>query len=1219
MISIIERALITISADKFANIARLYLSYRFSRVLSTGFALGKEKSKPGVPDNLIPLENGHYIFNEVTTINEVRLMTKLKKDIDHCFTQKIIPVERIFKIILICNKKISTAMYHELQEYQKEYSKKVPLKVIGVDELSNHIFCDYPGLCRELDIPFDSGQILNVEEFVNQNERSKFSTTLSNTFFSREDEINEALKCLNEGYNLLLSGKAGIGKTKLSLEISKQFLRGNQDYKVKYVKNNAGLSIWKDLKSILHKDTNYLVVIDDANKLKSNLDSICNFLNEDRSGTIRIILTVRDYIKTYIEKRFKGLYHIELEPLDKETVSQIINDFDLDISNYGKERMISISKGNPRLVAMAITSFKNKNYDKITDATSIHEEYFKAVNSDLDTLNNTELIKVGGVLALYENIDVNNQDHIKSIFSYFDIDRYQLIRGLKELYDYEIADQFNSIYKISDQILGEYLFYLVFIDKKYIPFKTLLNLFVSKRRHYLSRILYPIMDNYGTDNVREKTTSDVEAKWSKLKQSSEEDEIMSFLELFWHYIPTDTLMHVNQKVSSKPLILLTELKFEVYNLTSSERYDDDYIDILVNFSQFPSKLNFALEILFKYGLSSQLTFSKILKALRQSFSYGRYSLERKYEVQRIVLEYLYKKCETHPQFYSRIILFIADLYLIDSYDSKSGNDRSITIRQHLVQLIDVQKEFRTKLWRFIIDAYEDKALKNDVLNFFKTYRYGYINNPDIIQYDKKIILDFFIKSLPRTFEACLLVQDYLHRLDIHKIKYDECLKNEFQNKEYRIWHTLTLIAHDKENVFNEVVHTFEENDYLDLLEVIGVVKKNEVDSFPSVGYAPPHRSLNKILVYLSKVNFNMFIFLFREIGKYGLEEYLYPKPVIVQIDYKAVKSEIVKNVIYEMQNEQVKLSLLSYLPKEAIDRNDLDLVKELWKSNYINSYWNSLDFVINCIEIDICTSEAIGWLIDVLVCRSRKNSLTLPQDFFMRVQKEFDDVFKLKIDKLAQLYINIFKVDSSFDYRLDQLCLLLKFYPTMICDLIETLTKTKYSYRFDDISLDKIWTLDNAEKIIGLALNKLVQKPRYSFYTLHDANVLFKGDSQREKDFLMSRINDASSNREYVMLFNIVVTKYSENKFKYLKIILARNKDVHLFRELELYTRMHIHVRSRIPIFEYQVSLYQETISQLESMNSIELMPHIKLLEDRICYAQKNIIEEKAREFMTGE
>src|SRR5690554_2638125 len=112
MVTRIEAALKACNGDRFASLARLYLSYRFYSIISTGFVLGKEKSRTGTPDKFIPIGD-FYIYSEVTS-QEKGIFGKLKADISHCFNQTDIPKEKIVKIILICNSEIPPKEYEKL-------------------------------------------------------------------------------------------------------------------------------------------------------------------------------------------------------------------------------------------------------------------------------------------------------------------------------------------------------------------------------------------------------------------------------------------------------------------------------------------------------------------------------------------------------------------------------------------------------------------------------------------------------------------------------------------------------------------------------------------------------------------------------------------------------------------------------------------------------------------------------------------------------------------------------------------------------------------------------------------------------------------------------------------------------------------------------------------------------------------------------------------------
>ncbi|OOG76924.1 hypothetical protein, partial [Flavobacterium sp. A45] len=233
MITSIEQALLSCNPDKFANICRLYLGYRYPIVNPTGLVVGKEKSKKGTPDNFIS-DNDSYIFSEITTIDKNQLVPKLKKDIEHCFNQNDVSSDKIIRIILICNQEITTKIQEELNEHKNSINKFTKLEVIGLDAFATIIFRDFPSLSRELGLNIDTGQILEMSEFIIQYEKSKFATPLSNAFFNRESELDKSIELLKQHDFLLITGQAGVGKTKFSIQLVSNYLKSNPGYIVKY-------------------------------------------------------------------------------------------------------------------------------------------------------------------------------------------------------------------------------------------------------------------------------------------------------------------------------------------------------------------------------------------------------------------------------------------------------------------------------------------------------------------------------------------------------------------------------------------------------------------------------------------------------------------------------------------------------------------------------------------------------------------------------------------------------------------------------------------------------------------------------------------------------------------------------------------------------------------------------------------------------------------------
>ncbi len=1219
MITQIEKQLESINEDKFANIARLYLSYRYNNVLSTGFALGQEKSKAGVPDNFIPLKEGYYTFNEITTVLPEKLKTKLKKDIADCFEQKKIPETKIAQIILICNRKISPELYNELIEHKQKYSN-AKLEVIGIDDFANHIFRDYPSLCIELGIPIDTGQILEVEGFIKQYEKSKFATTLQNTFYNRDEELKQAIEFLNNSNLILINGQAGVGKTKLSLEIAKKFLDDNLEYKIKYIINNAGAPIWEDLKAQLVIDQNYLVVVDDANKLKSNLEFIANFLKEDRRGNIKLILTVRDYVKNEVSKKLEDFTYKEigLTNFNREELAKILTSKEFNISSYGIDKIYAISKGNPRLAIMAASAALNKDYDRLNNATVIFEEYFSSVKNDLESLQDEDLLKVAGLLSIFRIIDIGVKEVVNEIQSSFGISEETLTSKLRLLLQYEVADEFKGAYKVADQILGEYIFYLVFIDKQYIPFFTLLKLHIENKGISLFKILTPIIQNYGFEKIQEKISPIIKDVWGEVKNHS--SYCLKFLNDFWFYLPSESLLYIKTEIENLEQVNLEDLKFEVYRDNHIEQYDDNIIDLLVKFRQLNDSFKLALQLLVKYGLNSQLNFSKLLKAFRQSFSYSGYSYEEKYYTQRILLDFLYKKAQENTFFYSKLILFIADKFLIDSYHSTSSNGITSTTKHLQVVTINEQKEFRKKLWEFIFNCFADDKLKEYTYSFFEKHRYssGLSKIKEVIEYDKDLIVPFFQGNFSnKSFRECEIVYEYINQLDFAKIEYDESLKTHFSNEEFELFITLNDRALYKEDLLTDFAKGFKKQDYLELLELINGIYHHKIDYFAPNNFSFIKDSITKILINLANTDFELFLIVFKKVYEYEYATKLLTGKLFKEINYdktKAIKLKALMNGHEKIQGNII--TLMRCLPQKFITIEDYRIFKSLILKERVNNYW-FLDEVyekVSYLAIDL--KNELEEIIDRIHYKIQSDEYTyVHNDFFEFLAKEHYHTFKSKIKEIQNIYLFMNNRNNRYDYGAKFLHSILTLVPNFIIKLLKVREYGMYDDR-NNYLLNNVWSLENAEAVVTCALNFFKEIPIVFCNDTHVASILFNGSSEREKTLIKSIIQKSSNERELRMMFNIAVSKYHNERFQFLELLLQKKTDLDFFRRLDFYVQSTTFSGSRIPRIQFEINQYDELKRFFGSLSSLDLLPHMDWVDNKIKYCKLEIEEERKREFL---
>ncbi|WP_435416638.1 hypothetical protein [Polaribacter aestuariivivens] len=1216
MITRIEKELLICNEDKFANLCRLYLAFQYNIVHSSGFALGKEKSKAGIPDNFIAVKD-FYIFNEITT-QEKGLVGKLKKDISDCFNQNSIPNDKILKIILICNSKISPKIDKELKEYKNKIDSTTELEIIGIDAFANIIVNEFPSISRELGVPIDTGQILEVKTFIKQTEDSKFSTTLKNHFFNRTEDLKFGLDYLKNNNILLITGQAGVGKTKLSLELVENFKTENTDYLLKYIVNNGNLDIWEDLKSQILKNKKYLIVIDDANKLRNNLGLILNYINQSENNNVKVILTVRNYVRKDVEAILDTFEVIELKNFSNAELSNILQSQDFNISEYYVDKIFSISKGNPRIAIMGALAGLKNDLDKLNNASQIHEEYFSSVNQNIKSLQDEDLLKVAGILSLFKVIDTKQIEFIKEIESYFSISKSLLVSKLNLLNQSEVADEFKGIYKISDQILGEYIFYIVFIKEKFFSFQILLDAYLNKYNFPLINMLTPIINNYGFESVKNLIIKDIKEKWEIVE--NDEPKAIKYLKDFWYYLSSETLIFLNRKFQKLKPIEFDVLVFEITKENYIEQYDDNYITLLINFKEIPEKFNFALELLFKYCLSNQLLFSKLLKLLKQSFSYSQYSKENKYNIQIMLFDFLYSRIEINRVFYTKLILFISDSFLIDSYEYNKSNGNTIRIVPTALNISENQIDFRGKLWGFIFNCYEDEFLKKSVLDFFLKHKYSYhFNVNELIEFDKNYIIPFFeSKFSDSNFLESIIVSDYLSRIKRLNINYPIGLENKFLCKEYNTWLLLNERGEDNKDLIIKTYKEYEFRNYIELLDELEIIQKHKPTYFS--GWSVILDSITTIFEELSKKDFNLLIKVLEVLFTKELSQKIRLGRVFKLIDYTNNNISELRNLIINKNNNNFLLGLFLNIPSKLITKNDYELVIDFLKKDNVNHIYFLEELLPKLNHLSLNVEKIIDDIIKILIEKSlNSNYIYVSPDFFKYLNENQIIWFESNLSLIKTLYLNLDKKNRSFDYNLEVLLIILDKDISFMAELLHFNFDNKSYVSKNDIlenNFSKLWNSLNYKQIFKTLLVFFSRYPVSFSNSPSEVSNVFKGNNAKEELLLMEIIKENEDEKLIRKVFNIILAKYNNKKHKYLIEILNRNKGIDFFRRLDLYSQSIVYSGSRIPRIRQKIEIYIEIKDLLIRLNDISFLEHIDYLESNIIYGKVSIENERKREFI---
>lgn len=869
----IQKALKGIDQGKLQKLGDLYFSRKLKnvkKIKSKGSVVGEEKTRKGTPDTLITLNNGKYIFIEYTA-QQTGHLRKLSNDLKSCFNEKKtgIPISEIEKIILACSSDLQDK--DKIKLIKKGQDKNCVIDFLELTDFSFELHQEeFRYLAKEyLGVELDTGQILTLVDFIKEYQKNKFATPLDNKFYFREKEKQDILDALNKNDLVILYGKAGIGKSKLGLECIKRFVESNTNFK-SFCITDKKRDIDENLNVYFGADGNYIILFDDANRFSPLQRYFILRLLEEQSSTkkIKIILTVRDYARKQIGDDTKNYSPIEIElnRFSDEEISKILEqEFEIRYPDF-VDRINKISKGNARLAVMSARVVEEKKtLQSINDASALYDTYFDSINEDLKELGNKDLLKIAGIISFFRVLDKTNSEFLENVAQQFGLTGDELWIGLEKLNDLEVVDLDYEVAKISDQILGTYLFYKAFFKDKVLDFSLLLN-DLERFSHRLIDSLNPVLDTFNTQSIIEKLRPHIKKGWEEVRK--DEAKALAFIKLFYYLDETEFLVYLKKRIDllKKISVNESELKFIPKNY---EPITDKYIEVLRLFQS--ENIGITLDLIFNLLEKDLNLLPQIIQLLTHNFCFNHYSHYRNYLIQQNVISKLIEKSRgKNADLYKKIFLQVSGKYSQMRFHSDFADGFKITLYDDKLRPIESMSELRENMWKRLIEIYQEGKYQTEVSHIIKNYNQTWHKDyivKEIIEKDVELLFPFITSLNPENYRDCILVNSFLDFLEHVDVSFDKTLRSKFTNKTYEI--SEVLLSNDrrelkmgfdeyrkyKDELLKSYFKNYELADYKDLFEHCEKIQ----NSFEEKDFYQLHSSLRNVLLNLSETNKELFI------------------------------------------------------------------------------------------------------------------------------------------------------------------------------------------------------------------------------------------------------------------------------------------------------------------------------------------------------------------------
>jgi energy-coupling factor transporter ATP-binding protein EcfA2 len=1256
--TIIEKYLSSVDQATFQKMMNHLLhleGYRF--IGSPGAVIGKNKTSKGSPDSFFE-DGDNFIFCEYTT--QERLSTgetffkKLKSDIDHCFDVKSTKIEKskLSKVILAFTEEVNAKEFNELKEQVKKHNPITQLVIYSIQEIPFRLVY-YPGLADKYisGVKTTKGTLYTLPDFLKTTEKG-LQPSLTNPFTGREDEIKHAKDFLQLNDILIITGSQGVGKSKLAVHLADIF--ENEFHYEPRVIASSPVPLWEDLTNFILPTNKYFIFFDDANKSLPNLDYLLQFINGRDKNSTKIVITVRDYVRSDLDKFLLNVPHNEItvRPFEDQQISQIVNKSlheDTSLDPIVLERIVTLSKGNSRLALMATSSIlQNNDISILNNVFSLYDQYFQKVKSELSFLENPQNLKALGILSFFNVLDRNNEEIKEILERHFNFNWNELWEIFIELEKVELVDVFyREAAKISDQVLSTYVFYKTFIDEALAPinYSDWLVSFIEKYDKKINKTLVDLLNTFGFEELKDRITSLISDVQKKLE--SDNNNLYKFFEIFWFYREVDTLLFVKKWINNlnaeEPELLNIKYAYEVNDFV----WAPEYFKLLLNFwNHNTSFTKEAIELGLKLMFRQPSRIPETLKHLKENLAFHRFDYRYGYPRQLTLIDVLDSKefSIREKVIADQLFLSIAPSFLGWEYSQieGKGGGQMMIYNFALIKTPSLM-ELRKRILMRLFSLFD----KNEYKVIAVIHKYAWTSrsiDSRIYADEQQMITDFLCNNLKvEIYSHCKLVYKYVNTLKSHNVDpiYDW---NSFLNSDSM------GIAKIFSSMFDNEKLKFEEQEQKQREEIKNFISGKDIvfitKTFEQLDSIYKDAAQSKDTYWID----NSLVYLFQSLSESDSPLY-YKSLELIMLGKYAFDLNYGNIIFYPIRKRLVD-------PKEIyklLNRYEYKQ-KQLWKQMFFEA--------IEEVDIDeFFLQEFIGFIFSV-----RNNFGIYGLDKYIKFDKQFN-LSKLLLPPLAESHNNIISfiteillsktvdVDVTFDrqicekcisYFSDQLDLLKRVFYLhknrdshydydgkemeaissldhnfLIDYLIETTKDVSFiEFKFDSLNLTFIWNFPEYEAILDNALEIIIAKaPIYSNFE-HQANVLFKGlklnEDQLEMvyNYISKFISKHSTSLQHIhIILNVVTYNFNNQVLRFLREFLSLNKNIDFMNCLWLEKNEAIS-GSRVPTIEAHISFLKSMIEMAKTLSRpLDYSEHIKLWEQEIEWAKKEKQAEMKRDF----
>ena len=1029
----IESLLKSINDSDFQNLIIRFLNFKGYNYLSAPGAMAtKNKTTIGTPDALFQgLDENKYVLCEITTKEKKYkkgFMDKLKEDIDHCFNSEKtgIPPSKIDTVILAFNSEINLEEYDELKEYISKNYQNENLIVYSIQKLAEELvnFPDIDEFFPNISL-FDG--ISTLDGFIANSEKG-IRPDLTNKYLKQEDLFEKIISLLKKEDILLIHGNQGIGKTRLAIELAKEFYI-KEKYTtliINYYDNNLRNNLYK----IIQENQKYILIFDNYIQYNSIGYLIDRLQNIFRKSKFKFIFTLREPYLKNLQKQLSEfkINNLELNEVSYEFMKNFINEISKEYKIYFKKiyinKIITLSKGNIGFALMILLPiFEYNDYSYISNPGKAYENYFMNYKSFDGILANYECLKILGILSFFDKIDLNNQDFISNIETIFKINLNECKHNIQKLEKYELINKKENMIEFTDSILSTYIFYYTYILQNILNFEDLIMNFIEKYPNTMNNKIYEVISAFGREDFKNKKFYTL----LKIEEKLKNDTLISFYKIFHIYFETQILNFVKDWLDEETNEYFDIEKFKIPNMHNYINHNKtiELLSYLIYSRYDVFALKIFVEIIYK---KPSLT-KEVFYHLKKNYSFNIYSLQHKYEYQNKLMDFIETplKDKNKEMIKKTIFIFLVNenkFFNWHHVEFQRITGIEININRFKVLMTEDLLKFRLRVLNYLLELYDEykKDVEKNLNSYIQLITQDYF---DLIIEEEKIIKKIFTKMDFKRYYPNKLAYSYYNKLT--SIYYDKFQMYSYTFPDfYEINNiesinkieTLSKITANTEKINSDEkimqIKKYLEKDqnYIEFFNLLSEIKE----------YGDWRYNVDYLFTALIEFNEELFIEAFEY---YCLNDYeILQTPIFMDNLFKNPNFSVEK--IYELINKN-HYSELEYLNKIFFEDIPEKEINEFFFYKLISFLKSVKNFNLNTenyIKYENCfirlknklntnTTNIIQFLTEILINKKENSDYLFSYAFCKENQSYFED----NIDLFKKTYFTNLLLNSNYDYN----------------------------------------------------------------------------------------------------------------------------------------------------------------------------------------------------------